>query len=383
MPASAHSSLSNIAAAKPRSETDPVQCTQEYHHLYPYCNTVAEEEPPSSSAVKNPFLPFQVSGSQCSVAATPVHAEIRERQPRAEASFSHSRTPSMLCRRWPPDSARSDTRMSTPVRAQRNSRPANTSELQEHFRRMNIGSTASSMASLATSSSDLEQWSGSTDEQEVFSFHPLHCKSVVFPVHFCITINNVFVLAAADFDTDYRKWQSKGKFLLDRKKMAKMIAVHKTCHYHQYGQDLTTIIPMSTQRRGIKLTFEVFPYGIDADIQSRHATVLVRVSQCRLSCQDIADNCICTVKVKVKFVNSLTLERLSSREEEAEISQSSCEACIQISQALLHSDILYSTANIQMLVEAEFHCQDKVVAAISDDQDCSDYVFLTITPNEQ
>lgn len=162
-----------------------------------------------------------------------------------------------------------------------------------------------------------------------------------------------------------------------------MIAVHKTCHYHQYGQDLATIIPVSTQRRGIKLTFEVFPYGIDADIQSRHATVLVRISQYRLSCQEIADNCISTVKVKTKFVNSMTQVRLSLREGETELSPSSCEACIQINQALSHSDILYSSANIQMLVEAELHCQDKVVAAISDDQDCPDYVFLTYTPNEQ
>ena len=191
----------------------------------------------------------------------------------------------------------------------------------------------------------------------------------------------IYYIAAAD--TDRRRWNSRGKFLLDRKKMAKMIAVHKTCHYHQYGQDLTTIIPVSAQRRGIKLTFEIFPYGIDTDIQSRHATVLVRVSQYRLPCQEIADNCICTIKVKTSFVNSMTKERLSSREGEAELNPTSCEACIQINQALSHSDILYSAANIQMLVEAEFHCLDKVVAAISDDQDCSDYVFLTYSPNEQ
>ena len=163
--------------------------------------------------------------------------------------------------------------------------------------------------------------------------------------------------------------------------MAKMIAGHKTCHY---GQNLTIIIPMSqSEQRGVKLTFEVFPYGIDADIQSRHATVLVRASQHRLSLQEIADNCVCIVKVKINFVNSMTKERLFSREGEAELNSTSCEACIQINQALSHSDILYSAANIQMLVEAEFHCQDKVVAVISDDQDCSGYVFVTYTPNEQ
>lgn len=161
-----------------------------------------------------------------------------------------------------------------------------------------------------------------------------------------------------------------------------MIAVHKTCHY-QYGKDLTTIIPVSTQKGGIKLTFKIFPYGIDADIQSRHTTVLVQISQYRLSCQEIADNCTCTIKVKATFTNAMTQERFSTREGEAELSSTSCEACIQINQALSHSDILYSAANIQMLVEAELHCQDKVVAAISDDQDCSDYVFLMYSPNEQ
>ena len=190
------------------------------------------------------------------------------------------------------------------------------------------------------------------------------------------------IIAVADYDTDRRKWQSRGKFLLDRKKMAKMIAVHKTCHY-QYGKDLSTIIPVSTQKRGIKLTFKVFPYGIDADIQSRHATVLVQVSQYRLSCQEIADNCACTVKVKTIFINAMTQERLSSREGEAELNPMSCEACVHVNQALSHNDILYSRANIQMLVEAELHCQDKVVAAINDDQDCLDYVFLAYTPNEQ
>ena len=73
--------------------------------------------------------------------------------------------------------------MSVPIgsKAQRNSRPSNISldaELWERFGRMNIGSTASSMASLSayTSSSDMEQWSGSTDDQEMLSFHQSHCK---------------------------------------------------------------------------------------------------------------------------------------------------------------------------------------------------------------
>ena len=189
-PTSAHSSLSNIAAAtKPRSQTDPAQCTQEHHRQcpqHPHCDTVAEEDlEPLSSAVKIPSLPFQESGSQSSAAATPVQ-EIQQRQPRARveainSSSSRSQTPSTLCRQynnWPPYSARSTTRTSTPIRAQRNSRPSNISldaELLEKFGHMGLESTASSMVSLTTSSSDLEQWSrsGSTDEQEM---NQLHCK---------------------------------------------------------------------------------------------------------------------------------------------------------------------------------------------------------------
>ena len=200
----AHSSLLNIAT-KPRSQTDPVQCTQDrYYQQYPqqpYCDTVTEEEPASnlslSSAVQTPFLPrFQASGSQCSVATTPVQAQIQhlERQSRAESinnsSFSRSQTPSTLqCSCWSSYSARSDTRMSAPIgsRAQRNCQPSNISldaELQERLGRMNIGSTASSMASLSayTSSSDMEQWSGSTDDQEMLSFHQPHCKYRCFRI---------------------------------------------------------------------------------------------------------------------------------------------------------------------------------------------------------
>ena len=189
-PTSAHSSLSNIAAAtKPRSQTDPVQCTQEHHYQcpqHPCCDTVAEEEP-LSSAVNIPSPPFQESGSQCNAAATPVQ-EIQERRPRAEAingSFSRSQTPSTLSygqyHNGPPYSARSSMRTSTPIRAQRKGRPSNISldtELLEQFGHTGLESTASSMTSLTTSSSDLEQWSrsGSTDEQEVHSFHQLHCK---------------------------------------------------------------------------------------------------------------------------------------------------------------------------------------------------------------
>ena len=197
----AHSSPLNIAATKRRSQTDPVQRTQDrYYQQQPYCDTVTEEEPTLnlslSSVAQTPFLPrFQASGSQCSVAATPVQAQIQhlERQSRAESinsSFSRSQTPSILqCCRWSSYSTRSDTRMSVPIgsKAQRNSRPSNISldaELWERFGRMNIGSTASSMASLPTytSSSDMEQWSGSTDDQEMLSFHQRHCKYRCFRI---------------------------------------------------------------------------------------------------------------------------------------------------------------------------------------------------------
>lgn len=185
MPTSAFSSLSNIADTKPRSQTDPVQCTHgrqcQYPHVqHPYCEAVAEEEP-LSSAAKIPSQLQLSTGSQCSAAATPVQAEIQDRQPRAEAtqsSFSRSQTPSTPYRRycnWPPySSARSDMYGSTPMRKSRPSNISFDTELQEKLGR--IGSTASSMVSLTTSSSDLEQWSGSTDEQEMLSFHQLHCK---------------------------------------------------------------------------------------------------------------------------------------------------------------------------------------------------------------
>ena len=153
-----------------------------------------------------------------------------------------------------------------------------------------------------------------------------------------------------------------------------------------YDKRFVIKIPTSSNsKEGIKLTLEVFPYGRDIDIQSHHSTVLVQVSQYFSSgmhskCQDIAGNRTCIIIVKITFVSSKTKETFSIREGRTELSSTSCEACIQINQALSHDDIFYSkTDKIQMLVEAEVCCRDKVVATMSDDPDFIDYMII----NEQ
>ena len=180
-----------------------------------------------------------------------------------------------------------------------------------------------------------------------------------------------------------RSWRSKqNRFLLNREKMAIMIARQKTCHY---DKRFITIIPISKSNAGIKLTIEIFPYGRDADMVSHHATVLVQVSQYPSSgtgnkCLDMAENCACIVEVKTTFINSKTQERLSTREGKAELSSAYCEACVQINRALSHTDILYNTTDIQMQVEAVLRCRDKLVAAPCSDPDCSDY--MVVAPNQ-
>ena len=165
--------------------------------------------------------------------------------------------------------------------------------------------------------------------------------------------------------------------------MAKKIALHDASHY-KHGMPLTsTILMQQNVPRGIKMMFQVFPYGLDADLQSHHATLLVQTSPYRQSGQEIAENCYCFVNVKVTFTNSLTQEILSIKEGRAELNPTSCEACIQISQALSHSDILYGSSDILMLVVAELVCQDKVVGTPSDDQDCPGYLVLSYTPDKQ
>ena len=173
-----------------------------------------------------------------------------------------------------------------------------------------------------------------------------------------------------------RVWHSKPElFLLNREKMAIMISKQKTSRYHKR---FNTTIPVSKSRRGVvHLTFEIFPYGRETDIETHHATVLAQVSYpfCSRKCQELADNCNCVVEVKTTFFNVKTRERLSSSEE---LSPTSCEACVKISQALSHSDILYSKTNkIQMQVEATLRCQDKVVAVQFDDPDYEDYLLVT------
>ena len=180
-----------------------------------------------------------------------------------------------------------------------------------------------------------------------------------------------------------RAWQSKPEiFLLNREKMAIMISKQKTRRYHKR---FSTTISVSKSKKGVvHLTFEIFPYGQDADIETHHATVLAQVSYPLSSrkCQEIAENCSSIIEVKTTFFNFKTRERLSSKGGRAELSPTSCEACVKINQALPHSDILYSKTNkIQMEVEATLRCQDKVVAVQFDDPDYKDY--LLVTTNEQ
>ena len=176
-----------------------------------------------------------------------------------------------------------------------------------------------------------------------------------------------------------RIWHSKPElFLLNREKMAIMISKQKTSHYHKR---FNTTISVSKSKKGVvHVSLEVFPYGRDADIETRHATVLAHVSYPHSSrkCKEMAENCNCVVEVKTTFLNVKTRDRLSSKEGKAELNPTSCEACVKITQALSHNDILYSKTNkIQMQVEATLHCQDKIVAVQSDDPDCKDYLLVT------
>lgn len=175
-----------------------------------------------------------------------------------------------------------------------------------------------------------------------------------------------------------RVWHSKPEiFLLNREKMAIMISKQKTSRYHKR---FNTIIPISKSKKGVYLTLEIFPYGRDADIETHHATVVAQVSYPLSSrkCQEMAENCNCVVEVKTTFFNFKTRDRLSLREGKAELSPTSCEACVQINQALSHNDIVYSKTNkIQMQVEATLRCQDKIVAVQFDDPDYKDYLLVT------
>ena len=175
-----------------------------------------------------------------------------------------------------------------------------------------------------------------------------------------------------------RTWHSKPEiFLLNREKMAIMISKQKTSRYHKR---FNTTIPVSKSKKGVHLTLEIFPFGRDADTETHHATVLAQVSYPLSSrkCQEMAENCNCVIEVKTTFFNFKTRETLSSSEGKAELSPTSCEACVKISQALSHSDILYSKTNkIQMQVEATLRCQDKVVATPSNDPDCPDYLMVS------
>ena len=176
-----------------------------------------------------------------------------------------------------------------------------------------------------------------------------------------------------------RTWHSKPElFLLKREKMAVMISKQKTSRYCKHFN--TTILVSKSKKKGVQLTLEIFPYGIGADIESHHATVLAQVSYPLSShkCQEMAENCACVVEVKTTFFNSKTQERLSTGEGKAELSPTSCEACVQINQALSHTDILYSkTDKIQMQVEAVLRCRDKIVARPSSDPDCQDYLYVS------
>jgi hypothetical protein len=181
-----------------------------------------------------------------------------------------------------------------------------------------------------------------------------------------------------------RAWHSKPElFLLNREKMAIIISKQKSSHYHKR---FNTTIPVSKSKKGVvHVTLEIYPYGRDADIETRHATVLAHVSYPLSSrkCQEMAENCNCVVEVKTTFFNVNTHDKLSTKEGKAELSPTSCEACVKINQALSHSDILYSKTNkIQMQVEATLRCQDKIVAVQFDDPDYKDYLLVTTNESQ-
>ena len=137
---------------KPRSKTHPDTKLQ--------CNIVAEGETAGAQCGASGVTTLS---SQVPLPMLQKHAQEQQQvQREINMSASRSQTPSMLSEQnW------HGSRTSTPVKPQ--SRRRNISSipgLQEPLGRLNFGSTASSMASPTPSSSDLEQWSDSVDEQD-------------------------------------------------------------------------------------------------------------------------------------------------------------------------------------------------------------------------
>ena len=174
-----------------------------------------------------------------------------------------------------------------------------------------------------------------------------------------------------------REWHSKPEqFLLNRAKMAAMISKHKTTHYKRFK----STIPVSSSKKGVHLTVEIFPFGLLSDMDPRHATVLVHVFLTSSKCLEMAEHCRNIVEVKVGFANFATLSELSTRTSQAELSPKSCEACIQVEQALSHEDIIYSrTKYIQLTLEATLHCKDRVLVEPLTDPEHPDFLQVNVS----
>lgn len=191
---------------KPRSKTDPP--VKIFHT--PAEETGTERNVCTTVATSSGQVPYPVQEVQKGL----------EQQQKLEANTSyctsHSKTPSKFCGQSLPQGtrpmtglARCVTGMSTPIRAQKNSRPSNTSmdsELLEQLTHMDVRSSASSMTSLpitTPSSSDLEDWQWSEfdyydsgmDEQETVSFCESNGKQH-FQLSYSITISYVIDPAA-------------------------------------------------------------------------------------------------------------------------------------------------------------------------------------------
>ena len=161
--------------------------------------------------------------------------------------------------------------------------------------------------------------------------------------------------------------------------MATMISKHKTTHYKRFK--LT--IPISNSKKGVLLSVEVFPFGLESDAEPHYATVLVHVSLKSSKCQEIAEHCKSVVEVKTTFVNSTNLTQLSVKKCQAELCRKSCDACIQVKQALSHKDIIYSkTKQIQLTVEATFWCKDEVTVEPLADEEHPDYLQVNLAPKD-
>ena len=174
-----------------------------------------------------------------------------------------------------------------------------------------------------------------------------------------------------------RMWKSKPEtFLLNREKLAVMISKQKTGHY---SKSFTVTIPVSKSKKGVRLTLKVFPFGRNGDTGSRHASIIIDVSYplTTRKCRELVENCSCIVEVKLTFINAESRDQLCTKEGKAELNPTSCEACIQIRQALPHEDIFYSkTKYIQLQVEAGLRCRDKLVLVSSTDPQCPDYLVV-------